>query len=179
MRQTYVALLRAINVGGNSVIKMADLRTMLESLGFEDVTTYIQTGNVVFSAEKAKPEEIARAIEEKIADATGHTTIAFVLTPAQLKQAAARNPFVPPEGDDGYSHLMFLSRAPSAAQRSAIKELEGDEYSFHVQGKVFYFAYPRSAAGRRRRAIDFEKILDASGTSRTWKVVDKLIELSA
>ena len=176
-QQKYVALLRAINVGGRSVMRMADLRKLFESLGFEDVTTYIQTGNVVFASYKSDPKKLASAIEKKIADEAGHTTVAFVLTPAQLKRAAARNPFAPSGGEDHRSHLMFLSSAPGAAQRKALLAAAGDDYRVEVHGKVLYYAYPNSAAGNRR-SIDFERLLGVSGTGRTWKVVDKLIELS-
>jgi uncharacterized protein (DUF1697 family) len=177
-KQTYVVLLRAINVGGRSVMRMADLRKLIESLGYDDVTTYIQTGNVVFATEKTDPKKLASAIEAKVAGETGHTTMAFVLTPAQLKRAAERNPFAPKPGEDHRSHLMFLDRAPGAAERKALLALAGDPYSFEVHGKVLYYAYPNSAAGNRGN-IDFERILGVKGTGRTWKVVDKLIELSA
>jgi len=73
---------------------------------------------------------------------------------------------------------MFLSAAPAAARCRALMAVQGEEYRFHIEGKVLYYAYSRKFAGNRR-TIDFEKILGVSGTSRSWKVVDKLIEIAA
>ncbi len=73
---------------------------------------------------------------------------------------------------------MFLSGEPDAAHSAALMALEGDEYSCSIHGKVLYYAYSREAAGPGRRTINFEKVLGVTGTARTWKVVNKLIELS-
>lgn len=175
----YVALLRAINVGGNSLIKMAELRSLVESLGFADVSTYIQTGNVIFSSSETDRKKLARRLEEAVASSFGHDTTVFVLTPRQLKQASAANPFDPQRRDqEQRCHLVFLSGKPSAARTKELMALEGEEYSFAVRGSVLYYAYSRELDGSRRRNVDFEKVLGVRGTSRTWKVVDKLIELT-
>lgn len=174
-----VALLRAINVGGRSVISMADLRAVFEAAGFENVSTYIQTGNVLFSAGAADRAQIARRIEERLAADFGYRTTAFVLSASELRRAAAHNPFDPERLDAVQRcHLMFLSRPPTPARRRALKAMEGEEYRFHVRGRVLYYAYPRAADATRRRGIDFEKVLGVTGTARTWKVVAKLIELT-
>ena len=103
----------------------------------------------------------------------------FLLTPQELKKAAADNPFDPERLDkEQRCHLMFLSAPPSAARRRALMAVQGEEYRFHIKRKVLYYAYSRKFDGIRRM-IDFEKILGVSGTSRSWKVVDKLIEMSA
>jgi uncharacterized protein (DUF1697 family) len=158
---------------------MGDLRSLMEAEGFTDVATYIQTGNVVFTAKQADPKRLARSLEKKLETAFGFPISVFVLTPAQLKRAAANNPFDPKRRDaEQRCHLLFLGGAPSAARRKALMELEGDEYRFHVKGAVLYYAYSRENEGRGRRSIDFEKVLGVTGTGRSWKVVDKLIELT-
>jgi uncharacterized protein (DUF1697 family) len=158
---------------------MADLRNLLESQGFSDVTTYIQTGNVLFTARATDRSRLARSLEKEIESSFEFPITVFVLTPAQLKRAAANNPFDPERHDkEQRCQLMFLSRAPSASRRKALMELEGTEYRFHVKGSVLYYAYSREDEGRGRRTIDFEKVLGVAGTARSWKVVEKLIELS-
>jgi uncharacterized protein (DUF1697 family) len=176
--QQYVALLRGINVGGHAVIKMADLRQLFESLGLSHVVTYIQSGNVLFKTEESGAS-LTRLLEKQLASSTGKEIKVFVLTPAELKRAADNNPFEPGRHDEEQQcHLMFLSAEPDAARREALMALEGEEYRFHIDDKVLYYAYSRKQDGRRR-SIDFERVLGVAGTARTWKVVDRLIELSA
>ncbi len=178
-KRAYVALIRGINVGGRSIVAMADLRKQVESLGLTDVATYIQSGNVVFSTAAGEPGRWARLLEERISAAMGFRMTAFVLSPDELKKAAAGNPFDPARLDkEQRSHLMFLSAAPDAAHRRALMALQGEEYRFQVKGRILYLAYSRKYDGNRR-SLDFEKILGAAGTMRSWKVVDKLIELAS
>jgi uncharacterized protein (DUF1697 family) len=175
----YVALIRAVNVGGTSVVRMAELKTRFESLGLEHVVTYIQTGNVVFATPEKDRNRLSRRIEAELASATGRPAKIFLLTLEELKKAAAGNPYEPERRDEEQRcHLMFLSAAPAAARRRALMAVQGEEYRFHIKGKVLYYAYSRKFYGNRR-TIDFEKILGVSGTSRSWKVVDKLIEIAA
>lgn len=175
----FVALVRAINVGGSSVLKMTQLRRIFEDCGAKAVSSYIQSGNVVFSATPAQAKGLARCAERKLEARTGRRNIVFVFTRRQLEDAAAHNPFDPAGWDsDHRCHLMFLSGAPKKANRDALMELARDQYRFHVRGRVLYYAYPRNLEGRRR-TIDFEKVLGVAGTSRTWQVVERLIEISA
>jgi uncharacterized protein (DUF1697 family) len=177
-QQRYVALLRAINVGGTSITKMADLRAQFESLGLKDVTTYIQTGNVLFTASEDDSEALARRIERHLESALGYRGRVFVLTPQQLTHAAANNPFDPKGRDhEQRCHLMFMDREPDEAHRLALMARQGEEYRFAIRGKVLYYAYSRASEGRRR-GIDFEGVLGVTGTARTWNVVEKLIELA-
>jgi uncharacterized protein (DUF1697 family) len=174
----WVALLRAINVGGRTIIKMADVRKLFESLGLTDVATYIQTGNVLFSTREADPQRLARQLEKKLAPAIGSQARVFVLSPADLKAAAAHNPFDPERRDqEQRCHLLFLSAEPETARREKLMALQGKEYRFHLHDKVLYYAYDNQYAGNRR-SIDFERVLGVAGTARTWKVVAKLIELA-
>ena len=176
----YVALLRAINVGGRSVIRMADLRDLVESFGVEEVSTYIQTGNVLFSSERADARGLARDLGRHLGDALGREVTVFVLTPRELGAAAAANPFGPERMEGEWrSHVVFLSGSPTAAARRALMDVEGEDYRFAVRGRVLYYAYPREYEGRRRRAVDFERILGVAGTARNAGVVGKLVELAA
>jgi uncharacterized protein (DUF1697 family) len=177
-KYVYIALLRGINVGGHAVIKMADVKKLFESCGLADVSTYIQTGNVIFSSNETDKEKLAVQIEKKFKSTTGHESKIFFLTNDKLKKAASHNPFEPERRDkEQRCHLMFLSGKPDAVHVKALMKLEGREYQFHVHEDVLYYAYPNKFAGNRRN-IDFEKVLGVKGTARSWKVVDKLIELS-
>jgi len=167
-KHVYAALIRGINVGGHSIVAMADLRKQVESLGLTDVSTYIQSGNVIFSTASGDPGRWARLLEERISAAAGFRVTVFVLSPDELRKAAAGNPFDPARWDkEQRCHLMFLSAAPDAAHRRALMALQGEEYRFHIKGRILYLAYSRKYDGNRR-SLDFEKILGASGTMRSW-----------
>jgi uncharacterized protein (DUF1697 family) len=175
----YVALIRAVNVGGRSTIAMSDLRKLVEGAGMEDVTTYIQTGNVVFTAPRTSRSKLAARLEEAVGKRLGRPAKVFVRTRADLEEALARCPFEP-ERDKSVAvcHLVFLDRNPDAAHRRALAELEDGVYRFHVERDVLYYAYPRDARGRRR-SIDLERVVGAAGTGRSIGVVRKLVELAA
>ena len=154
----YVALLRAINVGTHGRISMADLRARVESLGYEDVATYIQTGNVLLTTPDSAAK-VTKALEAEFG------TRAFVLTPAQLRKAAKDNPL---RKRGWRSHLMFLEGRPKDPG-------EIDGYRVAVKGRVFYYACPEKDAGNRR-SVPFERLLGVQGTGRSAKVVDEIIE---
>jgi uncharacterized protein (DUF1697 family) len=176
---SYVALIRAINVGGHSVIKMPDLRKLVESLGFEDVSSYIQTGNVVFKAVQNDRGTLSKKIEEAIEAKAGYKTTVFVLTYDDLKEAAGHNPFRSRnEAGEGRSHIVFLSAEPAKQNIDKILALQGEDFSFAVHKNFFYYYYPEKYAGHTRRNVNFEKILGVRATARTYKVVDRLIELA-
>ena len=169
----WVALLRAMNVGGRSVVPMTKLRAAFESFGVREVSTYIQSGNVVFSSDETNATKLARALETHLARTLRLETTAFVFARADLENAAKNDPFVKLRATH-HVHVMFLSDAPDAAHRRALQALERDDYLFAVKGRVLHYAYDKKLAGKRR-ALDFERVLGVRGTSRTWKVVEALI----
>ena len=172
----WIALLRAVNVGGGSTIRMSELRSMFTSAGFAEVKTYMQSGNVIFTTTEPGQQQLTHRIERALQAAFGYRVAVLVLSPAQLRQAAARNPFKPT--DPGQAcHLMFLSHEPGQKQRQALMAARGDDYHVAVRGKVLYYTFPRRLQGRRR-TVNFEEILGVTGTSRTCTVVAKLIELA-
>ena len=174
----YVALLRAINVAGNTM-KMADLRVAFESFGVTDVSTHIQTGNVLFRSQEGDAGHLKRGLEEHLEAALAYQGMVFVLTREELAAAAANNPFEPERlQQDQRCHLTFLSAEPDPVRCRALMALQGEAARFAVRGKVLYYAYPRTFQGWRR-TVDFEKALGVVGTARTWTVVAKLIELLA
>ena len=178
----YVALIRAINVGGNSVISMAELKRMVESLGHTEVTTYIQTGNVVFATPSPDRVELAKALEAKLQTRMKYEAKVFILTPDELQAASRHNPYGEP--DDHQVQVMFLDTPPQPDRVEKLLAMAGNEYKFSVWERVLYYSYPkqvgigrRTAAGNRR-TINFEKVLGVVGTARNIKVVNKLIELA-
>ncbi len=176
--RTYTALLRGVNVGGNRKLPMSELRAALEELGYEDVATYIQSGNVVLRS-KSNAGRVAAELEALIAERFRLPVKVLLRTPAELEGIADANPFLANEPEASRLHVTFLDRQPA---REAVATLDprrspGDEYS--VSGREIYLHYP-NGSGRSKLTLGyFERRLGVSGTTRNWNTLLKLIELTA
>ena len=174
---TYVALLRGINLGPHKKIAMPALRELCENLGHTSVTTYIQSGNVVFVSSDRSAAAVGSALAEAIADAFGHEIAVLVRTPKQLDAVLEHNPFLGQGADPKELHVAFLADKPGAAR---VKELDpdrspGDEFA--VRGKEVYLRYP-NGMGRSKLTNDYlERRLGTTSTVRNWNTVNKLAEL--
>ena len=111
--RTYVALLRGVNVAGRNKIPMAALRTAVEDLGYEEVTTYVQSGNVVFTAAAATERAVVQAVERAIRRAFGLEVPVLVRSGDQLVRVSARHPLQRPRRDPATLHVTFLAEAPT------------------------------------------------------------------
>jgi uncharacterized protein (DUF1697 family) len=168
---TLVALLRGVNVGGRARLPMAELRSLFESLGHTGVTTYIQSGNVLFSARGRVP---AASLEAAIAAAFGIETKVVLRTPAELARVLERNPF--PAADTALLLVGFLARRPAAA---AVAKLERERYlpeEFALAGSDLYVHLPQGL-GNARLLPYLDRRLGVAMTVRNWRTVAKLAEL--
>ena len=169
---TQVALLRGINVGGRNSVPMAALRGVFESLGHTEVSTFIQSGNVIFTA--ATPVT-AKSLETAI-DAHFSIAISVVLrTPAELANVVAANPF--PTAGPSRLHVGFMAEKPPAA---SVKQLDTDRFApeeFAVHGREIYLHLP-SGMGRAKLPAYLDRQLAIPTTVRNWNTVNKLVELS-
>jgi uncharacterized protein (DUF1697 family) len=176
---TFAAFLRGINVGGKNSIPMAELKPALSALGFEDVVTYIQSGNVVFRSPSRAAGDVAADVERQIAQVFGVDVAVLLRTPAQLRKIAADNPFLGKGADLSKLHVVFLDARPG---KDAIAKLDPDRSppdAFSVRGREIYLRLPKGA-GRSKLTIDwFERALSVRATARNWKTLGKLIELTS
>jgi uncharacterized protein (DUF1697 family) len=102
----YIAFLRAVNVGGTTIIKMNDLKQMFESFGLENVETYIQTGNVIFDSDKSKASVLEKQIENQLAEVLGKRIRLFVRTTPAVAAMVKACPFAPQGAENGlHRHL--------------------------------------------------------------------------
>jgi uncharacterized protein (DUF1697 family) len=175
---TFAALLRGINVGGKNMVPMAELKPALESLGLEDVVTYIQSGNVVFTSSKRSARAVAADVERQIGKVFGIDVAVLLRTPPQLKKIAAANPFMTKGADRSKLHVVFLDRAPAKAKIAKLDADRSPPDEFAVDGREIYLLLP-NGAGRSKLTIDwFERGLGVRATARNWKTLEKLIELT-
>ena len=168
---TTVALLRAVNVGGRK-LPMADLRALVESLGFSDVRTYIQSGNVVFTSPRApKAELLEAAIEERF----GLAVDVILRSSAQLERALAQDPF--PDADRARVHVGFMASKPGAAVVAGIDTDSFAPEAFAVVGTELYLHLP-NGMGRTKLPDYVLRRLKVPTTLRNWRTVTQLAELA-
>jgi uncharacterized protein (DUF1697 family) len=141
---TYIALLRAI--GGNYTLPMKGLVELLEGMELSDVRTYIQTGNAVFRSEELGPSELPEGISAEIEKRYGFAPRVIALTPQELKEAVASNPY--PEAEPRTLHLTFLASTPEDPDLAALERLRKDNERFALEGRTFYF-HALTASGSR------------------------------
>lgn len=174
----YVALLRGINIGPNKRIKMDDLRKSCESLGFTQVKTYIQSGNVVFKAGKSSPVVLSKKLEARIVKDFGFSASVIVRTGDELGETIAANPFLKQRGIDPEKlHVTFLSEPPAAP---AIKKLA--EYTIAPDksgcvGSTIYLYLPNGFSASSLFRVPWEKALSVVTTTRNWRTVNALYQM--
>ncbi|MGD0987111.1 MAG: DUF1697 domain-containing protein [Candidatus Sulfotelmatobacter sp.] len=174
----YVCLLRGINVGGHKKIKMDQLRTSIEALGFEQVKTYIQSGNVVFNGAKASPASLCGKIEKIILDDFGHSVSAVIRTADEMKKVLAGNPFLKERGVDPEKlHVMFLSDAPESLALDKLAALIAPPEQFRCVGKDLYFHLPNGVGESIVMKKPINRVLAVTTTMRNWRTVSTLHQM--
>jgi uncharacterized protein (DUF1697 family) len=174
---TYIALLRGINVGGRNVLRMKELRALLEGLGLQDVRTYIQSGNVVFQSEEADAAGLASEISAAIEASHGFEPRVLVLPREEVERAMAANPFSEAEAEPKRLHLNFLASVPEDPDLEALQELKKESERFALKGKVFYLHAPEGI-GRSKLYTNAERALGVAMTGRNWRTVSKIMALA-
>ena len=174
---TYIALLRGINVGGNNKLPMKELVALLEGLGLQNVKTYIQSGNVVFQSERADMAALSQEISAAIGQSHGFTPAILLLGLDELNAAMAANPF--PEGQDEPKslHLFFMDAVPEDPDLDALNALKTDSERFALIDKVFYLHTP-DGLGRSKMAEKVGRGWKVNITARNWRTVSKVMEMA-
>lgn len=175
---TWIVLLRGVNVGGANKLAMADLKALVTNLGHSDVSTYIQSGNVVLTSPREDRATLATEITAGIEAILGSTISAVLRTPDELRASLEANPFR--TADEVPRVLItFLSDAPAADDIARLEPQRFAPDQFALIGSEIYGHYP-NGSGRSKMTLDyFEKRLRVRGTARNLNTVAKLIELSS
>lgn len=174
--QTYIALLRGINVGGHHSLPMKKLRTLLEELGLQNVKTYIASGNVIFQSEDRTPDDLADQISDAIKKEHGFRPDVQLLTVREMKTAFQANPFPEADEEPKNLHLFFLAAAPKNPDLDAMDALRSENERFELIDKVFYL-YAPDGIGRSKLAEKVGRYIDVSMTARNWRTVGKIMEM--
>jgi uncharacterized protein (DUF1697 family) len=170
---TYVAFLRGVNLGPNNKISMPALRAMAEDLGYTDVATYINSGNLIVTSPK-KAATLEREISKAIKDRFGRPIDVTVRTPAQLKKILADNPY--PDGNPSQVTIAFLTKVPAADAKDKVAAVAKDHEPFVISGQQVYVNYSQGI-GRSKLAEKFSDIIGVSATVRNIRTIDKVLAL--
>ncbi len=172
---TYVALLRGVNVGGNNKVAMSDLRALCEEVGFADVRTYIQSGNIVLTTSLRSSAQVEDRIERGLHDKTGLDVTVVARTPKELEKTVAANPFTSPSVN--HSHLVVLfSKA-----RPRVTELDVSKYGpeqLVLTGRDAYIHYVNGQGRSKLTNAVLERLLGGPATARNWNTVNKLLTMA-
>jgi uncharacterized protein (DUF1697 family) len=174
----YIALLRGVNVGRN-LLKMDRLRALAAELGFKNVATYVQSGNLVFDAD-ASPTACSQALVRKLAGETRLPVAVLLRTRADFQTVVARNPFLKEKGvDPARLHVTFLAQAATPAGIQKLSAIAADPDRFRVAGKEIYLHCPNGYGESKLSNGAIERALALSATTRNWNTVNKLYEMAA
>ncbi|MCU1304401.1 MAG: hypothetical protein JWQ87_4685 [Candidatus Sulfotelmatobacter sp.] len=174
----YISLLRGINVGAHKRIKMEQLRASFAALGFEQVQTYIQSGNVIFKTTKVSPSVLSKRIEARILSDFGFQVSVVSRTVDEMAKTVESNPFFQKRGfDQEKLHVMFLSNAPAADAVKRLAELTVAPDQSHCFGQEIYLYLPNGVSGSDLMKRPLDRILSVVTTTRNWKTVNTLHQI--
>jgi len=174
--QTYIVLLRGINVSGKNILKMDALKTVLLEANFQNCTTYIQSGNIVFRTPILSPKTIQNTIKILLKENFNMDIPILVLKPERLVQLNIDNPFSSEAPKEIYFTL--LSRLPEQEKLNLLTETSSKEDSFFIKNDHIYVHSPGGYGKTKFNNNFFEKKLDTTATTRNWKTIQKLIEIA-
>jgi uncharacterized protein (DUF1697 family) len=166
---TYIALLRAVNVGGTGKLPMADLKALCADLGFSRIETYIASGNVIFDCDMAAAK-VQTQLEQRLLAYAGKAVGAFVRTAAEMRAVLNNNPFSDKELK--YTHSHFLHTKPPS---DAFKDVRGQAGEDLRLGRREIYVYYPSGMGQSKLMIPAARL----GTARNLNTVAKLVELGS
>jgi uncharacterized protein (DUF1697 family) len=171
---TYVAFLRAINVGGR-VVKMDVLRTLFESLGYSNVETFIASGNVIFETPSRSPRSLEKAIEKRLHEKLGYEVHTFVRTCEEVAAIVAYEAFSRKAVEQASAFVVgFLVDPLDASSTKTLLALRNDVDDFHVNGREIYWLCRRKQSESTFSNALFEKTLGVRSTFRGLNTVRKL-----
>lgn len=177
-QETYLALLRGINVGGNNKLSMQHLVKLFSEAGCRDIRTYIQSGNVVFKAAPALAADLGTELSQRILEHAGLRVPVVMRTRDELAGVVLRNPFLESGADPAALHVMFLADQPSAQAIEGLDPRRSPSDSFAVIGREIYLHCPDGLARTKLTNAYFDAKLETTSTCRNWRTTLKLLEMA-
>jgi uncharacterized protein (DUF1697 family) len=174
---TSIALLRGINVSGQRMINMKDLKALFQKAGFENVMTYIQSGNIVFGSEEKNTKTLAKKIRQMIQDHYGFDVPVMVLSREDIVDIIEHNPYNDGKKDTAKLHVTLLDDTPDAKLLVSTRDEKYQSDEFHIEKKIIYLYCPDGYGMTKFSTMFFEKKLGVTATTRNWKTIEALQKL--
>ncbi|WP_306012424.1 MULTISPECIES: DUF1697 domain-containing protein [unclassified Allomuricauda] len=178
MADTFIALLRGINVSGQKKIKMAELRAVLEDAGLQNVTTYIQSGNLVFDSEESQTKTLQELINSTILKHFGFEVPTLVVQRAEIQQFLEDNPFLDTT-ESNKLYYVLLQQRPKEEFIKRFHQLNFEHEDFHITDNCVYLQCKKGYGKAKLNNNLIERKLQVQATTRNDRTLRKLLELSA
>jgi len=175
--KNYISLLRGVNVTGHNKIRMEELKRLFENLGFQNIVTYIQSGNIVFKTKVDSIEKITGKIKNAINKDLGLDIDVIVKSLDEWKQIVDTKPF--PDAEGNKSYVTFLLDLPKEIPLDAINKAKAPSEQFMISGKEIYIYCPDGYGRSKLSNNFFESKLKVSATSRNWNTIEYLYTLAS
>jgi uncharacterized protein (DUF1697 family) len=181
MKVTYITLLRGINVSGHKIVLMDDLKDLFEKMDFEEVKTYIQSGNIIFRTGNTFTDAgLAQRIQQTVIGRYNFFVPVFVRSREEMMEIVSDNPFLKEkEINPEWLHVTFLSDSPRQSDREAISTYDFSPDRFYLVRNQAYLYCPQGYGNTKISNLFFENRLKVNATTRNWKTVLKLVELAS
>ena len=174
--KTYISMLRGINVSGQKMISMGELKKLYGYLGFKNVQTYIQSGNVLFECPDTNTSKVISKIEKTIKESFGFDVLVFIRTKDDFHKLIKNTPFS--KKDISKLYVTFLSGIPIQSPIDEINKIKDKSEEFLISGKEVYLFCPNGYGKSKLSNNFFERKLKLSATTRNWKTVNKLFSMA-
>ena len=175
---TFICLLRGVNVGGNKMLKMEALKKLFGSLRLKDVSTYLQSGNVVFRSDETDRAVLVRRIEEGIRKSTALDVRVILRTTIEMKKVVAANPFAAaPERNPKALLVAFLNGELAREAKALLSQLKADSEELHFGNRELYIYFPDGIADSKLSNALTEKKVGVTVTARNWNTVNALLKM--
>jgi uncharacterized protein (DUF1697 family) len=174
---TYVALLRGINVSGQRMINMKELKALFQKAGYENVMTYIQSGNIVFGSEEKNTKTIAKNIGDMIQNHYAFEVPVMVLSKENISDILDQNPYFDGKKDITKLHVTLLDDTPDAKLLASTRDEKYQSDEFTIDEKIIYLYCPDGYGMTKFSTMFFEKKLGVTATTRNWKTLEALQKL--
>jgi uncharacterized protein (DUF1697 family) len=175
----YISILRGINVGGRKSIKMDALKKMYENLNFENIRTYVQSGNVIFLSKQNDPKKLEKAISSQIKFDFGFDVPVIILSVETLESIIENNPFSKEKTKDtSFLHVTFLAERPLHFEKKSLMEKKHEDEEVEFTSKAIYLYCPMGYGNTKLNNNYLETKLKVTATTRNWKTTTELLKLA-
>ncbi|MBE0571634.1 MAG: DUF1697 domain-containing protein [Ignavibacteriaceae bacterium] len=174
----FIALLRGINVSGQRLIKMSDLKILFEKVGFNGVETYLQSGNVIFTSKETSTEKLSLKISSAIKKQFGFDVQLIVVTLEEIEQVIKKNPFIKKKKEAEKLYVVFLSEKPLIENMDKLNSIDYAPEEYIIDEKYIYLFVPNGYGKAKLNNNLFENKLKVFGTTRNLNTIKALFELT-